>query len=192
MKMREKIRNLAGQLAGGVATASMWLLYLLVGLVMAVPYTYLAGWPANDNLLIIALALPITSVILFALYAACKMEEYRVRWRISRVFWGFLGYCLLPIFANGISIVLKWAGLAMVGGFIFEYRYTSLVAVPLAVIIGLVAYSFARSFWRQRFSGNATPPSSTPPNGLIPNKTVSISPSEERKTDTSTFQLVSA
>jgi len=192
MKVKEKFRNLAGQLAEGAGTFLMWTLYFVVGLVMAVPYTYLAGWDAN-NLVLTAFALPITAVILYALYTACKMKRYDIPWWIHRVFYGLLGYCLLPIFANGISIVLKWAGLATVGGFVFEYRYASLVVVPIVSIIGLVAYSFAKSVWRQRFSGNATPPSSTPPsNGFGPNKTAVVSPSEERKTDTGTFQLVSA
>jgi len=186
MKVREKIRNLAGQLTGGTVTIFMLLLYFVVGLVMAVPYIFLAGWDVNA--LIIAIwILPIPSVIFYTL---CKMEFHRIPWS-SRIFRGFLGYCLLPIFANGISIILKWVGFTGVGSFVFGYRYASLVAVPLTVIIGLVAYSFAKSFWRQRFSGNATPPSSTPSSGFGPNKTATISPSEERD-NSGTFQLVSA
>ncbi|MBI1999061.1 MAG: hypothetical protein HYS74_00195 [Parcubacteria group bacterium] len=191
MKVKEKFKNLAGQLADGAGTFFMWTFYFVVGLVMAVPYTFLAGWDVN-NLFLTAWALPIASVIIYTLYTMCKMKIHTIPWWIHRVFYGLLGYCLLPIFANGISIVLKWVGLATTGGFIFEYRYASLVVVPVAVIIGLVTYSLAKSFWHQRFSGNATPPSSTPPSGFGPNKIVTTSSNEERKPDTGTFQLVSA
>lgn len=162
MKVKEKLRNFASQLAEGAGTFLMWALYFVVGLVMAVPYTFLAGWNA-DALAISAMLLPIAAIVAYTLYTACKMRLHTIRW-IHRVFWGFLGYCLLPIFANGISLVLKRAGLTAIGDFIFEYRYESLIVVPIISIIGLVAYSFAKSVWRQRFSGNATPPSSTPPN----------------------------
>lgn len=190
MKVNEKFRNLVSKLSEGAGTFLMFTLYFVVGLVMAVPYTYLAGWDAN-SLTLTAFALPITALILGLLYTAYKMKRYDTPWWIQRTFYGLLGYSLLPIFANGISVVLKWAGLATVSGFVFEYRYTSLVVVPIISIIGLVTYSFAKSAWRQRFSDNATPPSNTPSsNGFGPSN-ATVSPREERKTDTGTFQLVS-
>lgn len=132
----------------------MLVVCLLVGLVMTSLYTYFAGGDAN-HLHITTFVLPIASVILYILY-----YMYKIGWFFSaEPFWIFLVYCLLPIWVNGISIVLKWVGLSMVGDFIFRYRYASLIAVPLSLVIGLVASAFAKAIWRCRPGGRARPPS---------------------------------
>ena len=120
-------------------------LYIVVGLVMAVPYTYLAGWDKN-YVFFVALALPIVTVVLYVLRGMPQrfLKDFPV---FRKGFWAIVLYCLLPIFSNGVSIFLKWAGIAMIGDMVFRYRYTSLVLVPLALFIGWIILEDIRE-WR--------------------------------------------
>ena len=122
----------------------MTIAYFVIGAVMAVPYAHLAGWNA-DYLTVISLVLPLTSAILYILHLLRRMLPGKA---MNKVFYGFAGYYLLPVFANGISIVLNRIGLTTVGSFIFEYRYASLIMVPLTGIVGIAIYVFP---WREHF-----------------------------------------
>jgi hypothetical protein len=189
MKVTDRIGNLLGRIADGISTFLMWVLYFVIGFIMAVPYTYLAGWDTS-NLFFTACVMPIVALVLCALYVARK-DNYSVPWRTLRVFWGFLGYSMLPIFANGISIVLKWFGFPAVGSFIFELRYISLIVVPIVSVMMLLVCSFAKSIWQRKFSRRAVPPSDAPPSeGFSQDKAAIVSPREERKNTPNVFQLV--
>ncbi|MDO8590332.1 MAG: hypothetical protein Q7R69_03635 [bacterium] len=151
-------RNSNGYLSRPPADSiTEWLIglfWILVGLVVVFPYTYLAGG-GTRHLWLTSVGLLIASAILYALYHLA----YKLRWIVGGAFWMFLVYCTLPIFVNGISIVFKWVGLVTVGSFIFEYRYASLLVPPLAIVIGLVASAFAKALRRCRPRGKVRPPS---------------------------------
>lgn len=153
------------------------LLYSIVGGVMAAPYVYLAGWN-TEAFMLAPLILPVTSLILYSIYVNRKMTFHgrTQRW-ISKLFWGLLGYCLLPILANGISITLRWMQFEAASNFVFTFRYASLITVPIAAFIGLGVYWFAIDVLH-RFTGKGKPPSNTPPNGSDSNKALTSSERE--------------
>ena len=126
--------------------------YYIIGLIIAGPYTFLARWDTVYWLLA-AWILPIMLIFLLILHG--MSNAYR------KMFWGFLSYCLLPIFFNIISIVFKWAGFVAAEGFFSEYRYKSLIIIPWVAAVGLMAYSFVMYFWHWWFNGKITPPSNT-------------------------------
>ena len=163
------------------------LIYLVIGFILSVPYTYLAGGN-SDNLLMTAYITPVAALFLFianAMRGIGQRDGKRPKWG-GGVFWVLVAYFCLPILLNGASLLLKKGGQEQVGHYIFEGRYFSLLAVPVLLILYGVVVGGVMSI-RQWFSGNATPPSSTPPSGFGPNKTAAISPSEESKTDPGTF-----
>ncbi|MFA5386275.1 MAG: hypothetical protein WC297_01170 [Candidatus Paceibacterota bacterium] len=201
--MKEKIKDVACGFGKGIIIFLVSVLYVVVGFMIATPYIYLAGNGNIDNMLLATVVSPAISIILFCLYALCRFckkdisdpdsdtDTSRIA-RISRkIFWTLFSYCLLPIFMNGISIVLKWIGVTTVGNFIFKYRYISLSAIPLTIIIGLIIYWSIKDAWHKRFSSNATPPSSIPPSDFSLNKTTATSSSKKEKIGINAPQSVS-
>ncbi len=174
-RVRKKFKNLVASIsetktAEIIKTVFAFLffcaLYLGVGYAMAVPYTFLAGWDkSNLFIFVTALILPITLAIIYALHT--RWPGHR-----ERAVWIFLGYCLLPVFMNGISIIIKWAGSITAGNFVFKYRYESLIAA----LIGFALYSLAKNI-RQLFSSNKT----TPPSKSNPHKTAAISSRKKKR-----------
>ena len=152
--MKRIAKSVARKFADHMATLLMAAVYFMLGFVMAAPYTLLAGW-SLDGMGFMALVLPIASVILYTMYRAFRAGSIP-----SWIFWGFLGYCLLPIFMRMLSYGLETAGFAVVRGFVFAYRYESLIALPLFAFIGFCICSFARSVWRWLFHGTGNAPPS--------------------------------
>ncbi|MEX2013907.1 MAG: hypothetical protein WD896_00950 [Parcubacteria group bacterium] len=124
----------------------MWLFAGTIGLVMTIPYIYLAGG-SSGNARVTSWVFLFVSLLLYSLFHLV----YRMRWAGGKVFWLFFGFWFLPIVANIVSIALSWAGLEMASGFIFNHRYTSLVAVPVLLVLfaaGFMAYPLAVNYWR--------------------------------------------
>src|SRR3989344_5789312 len=136
------------------------LVYVLIGFALAVPYVFLAGWD-RENLVYIGMFLPIASLILFLIHVLSKKA-----WNpdlpkdgLRKIFWVFLGYCLLPILLNGVSFAFTLVGMEAVGDFIFKYRFLSLWMVPSVAIAGLIIYCIVCAiFQRKHVDGTGTPP----------------------------------
>lgn len=172
-------------------------LYLIVGAVLSVPYNFLAGGNVESFTYTTVFA-PIAAFFLLIVYmtrGAGRRDFKQPKWG-GGFFWVLVAYFCLPILLNGASLLLKWAGYKIAGRYIFENRYSSLLAVPMILMFCCIVAMVVTGVMSilQRFSGNATPPTSTPPNnGFDPNRTAIPSlPREERKIEPGTFQLASA
>ena len=131
------MKNRFRSLVGGWWNETEWILiYLVAGFIMAIPYSFLAGWDKN-YLFFIALSLPIISIFLYVLRRMPErfLNDFPV---FRKGFWSIICYCLLPIFSNGVSILLGWMGFVAGADIVFKYRYASLVLVPLVTFIGLI------------------------------------------------------
>lgn len=109
-------------------------LYYVVGLVLAIPYTWLSGGSAEENLALIAWFMPLAAVGIYGLYRACKDSQTDIPWYVHRILFGFIGYVSLPIILNGASIIMSGAGLNSAGDFLFAGRYTSLLIAPFVIL----------------------------------------------------------
>jgi|SRR3989344_4668833 len=137
--------------------SSIWhIAYLILGLLLAIPYTFLAGW--DTAVLGIAMfALPIAALIFYTLWCARKVRAQDVPWWVGVVALMFLGWCLLPIFTNGISIGLRLICFVAASRVIFELRFWSLGLVPGIALTGFIAYALTIQARRQ-LSNGGTPP----------------------------------
>lgn len=173
------------------------LLYIVGGSILSVPYTYLANGSLDfASFGITTMVVTLLGVFLgiFDLMPVPGMnlgDGKRTKWG-GDFFWAMVAYFCSPILLNGASLFLKWAGYETASHHIFAGRYLILMVVPtlLPLWVAIAVEVMGR---RQRFSGNATPPSNTPPsNGFSPNKTAIVATREERKADPGTFQFASA
>lgn len=145
MKTKEIITGFFGKaleilnLIGSVLVVIV--LYLIVGFALALWYTFFAG-PSGNAFVFLMFLLPVALLILFIIY---KMYRDKV-FESLKAFWIFLGYCLMPIIFNGISIILTRAGFGAVGEYIFKYRYDSLVAVPMGIVVICVMWGIWEVF----------------------------------------------
>lgn len=131
--------------------------YCLIGIVMAVPYTYLSGRGEIMNAFI-PLFLPAVSILLLTLLYLIRFSNYRdkiPRWA-NKVFWGLLIWALLPIIANGFSIALLKIGFVSIGKFIFDHRYKSLIVVPIVACVGRFVFLSVKDYWKKYFGGSVT------------------------------------
>ncbi|MBU2036913.1 hypothetical protein KJ866_01770 [Patescibacteria group bacterium] len=176
--MQEKMRHFFDKIGNGIGIIVFIILYGVAGNVLMYPYTFLAGWdenfPSLNASVFAVLLLPAACLSLFVLYWISKDRHKMVKIgyreafeKAYKVFWWLLGYLLLPIFTNGVSLLLKWAGLTTIGNFAYEWRYESLVMVPLTILVGFIAYLYAKDWWQHPpHSKSATPPTSDPRDSL--------------------------
>jgi len=175
-----------------VLQAILVVLYLIVGAALSMPYNFLAGGNVENFTYTVVFA-PIAAFFLLIVYmtrGTGRRDFKKPKWG-GGFFWVAVAYFCSPILLNGASLLLKWAGYKTAGRYIFKSRYFSLLAVPMLLMFCCIVANGVTSI-RQRFSGGATPPSSTPPSGFGPNRNAAISPSEDRKIELNTFQLASA
>ncbi|MEK7582066.1 MAG: hypothetical protein AAB488_01920 [Patescibacteria group bacterium] len=133
---------------------------LLAGCVLSIPYTYLTGENSWNFFMTVFIG-PITTLFLFIVYTYEMRENNhrggkRPKWGGS-YFWILVIYFCSPILLNGASLLLKWTGQEAVSSYIFEYRFLSLLAVPILVVFYNVTSDGVVSI-RKRFSGGVTPP----------------------------------
>lgn len=126
-----------GGILGNIVVAVIVIVaYCIVGFVLALPYSYLAGG-GEGSLELSILLLPIAAIIALFFY---KIDGVIGTNRIG--FWIFIGYLLLPVFANWISVLLKRVEFGEIGNFIFEHRYSSLMEVPIIAAIGIIVWGY--------------------------------------------------
>lgn len=151
LKMREK-RNIFEIVSYATPIIILSIAYLLIGLIIAIPYTYLAGWDVN-NVASATLFSPLILVILCIFYLSGRKVRHPNFKGFSIAFWVSLIYFFLPVIANGVSIILNWADLPY-GDLIFEHRYSTLLVFPVIVIIVFV-YGFLASVWNWLFKNDS-------------------------------------
>jgi cytochrome bd-type quinol oxidase subunit 2 len=147
MKLREK-RNLFEIVINTITIFILIIVYLLIGLVIAVPYTYLAGWDVNVMPSTVMFS-PLALIVIVVFYFMARGERRYKSRGFKTTFWISIIYFLLPVIANGVSILLRWLELPY-GDFVFEHRYQTFLVLPGIIIILLVCLIFA-SIWDSLF-----------------------------------------
>jgi hypothetical protein len=147
MKLREK-RNLFEIVINTITIFILIIVYLLIGLVIAVPYTYLAGWDVNVMPSTVMFS-PLVLVFLGILYLAARGERYSKSRGFRTTFWISVVYFFLPVIANGVSILLRWLELPY-GDLVFEHRYQTFLVLP-GIIIILLVWGVLENIWSWLF-----------------------------------------
>jgi hypothetical protein len=132
-------------------------LYVLVGCVVSIPYTYLAGGSFDGFAFIMtAWIAPAGVLSLFLIYVSRQVPTPKAKgsnWG-GALFWLLLAYLCLPIIANGASRLLMGWGYEEIGAFVFLIRYRIIFILPLTsiVIIGVadMVESVLKDFSRSR------------------------------------------
>ena len=109
--------------------------WMLVGSVISIPYTYLAGgnYEHFSTITIFAPAAAGILALVYMLGGLWNENNKRPRWG-NRYFWILFAYFSTPIILNGISIMIKKMGYELTGYYIFELRYATLVIIPIALV----------------------------------------------------------
>ena len=137
-----------------VCAIVLMVVYLFLGSIISAPYTFLADGNV-DHFIFGAMVAPIVCLLLFiftifGLLPIPKRFNRRKRTIMPRaVFWGFLGYCCLPIILNGMSIFAKWLGYSAIGYYLFEFRYISVIFVIWALILLFLILAFFQMLWKK-------------------------------------------
>lgn len=139
--------------------------YLLLGLVLAIPYCLLAGWSPEHFPIVIFVAPAFLFIwLMFANFADIFNPRFgrltNLNWRAAFsgnnhqamqgsliIFWGWTFYSFLPIILHWSSVFLKQIGYERVGVMIYSHRYASPVYVFGAVIIVLLIILIIGSVW---------------------------------------------
>lgn len=168
------------------------LAYFIVGCIISVPYTYLANG-TTDNFMLTAWIAPVGALVLFIVHtverAMSWCKPYRARMLGGWFFWGLMTYFCLPIFLNGVSLLLNSMGFGTVGHYVFEFRYAAFLGVPVALVIfGLIAGGVENI--REKFKGRAKPPSSQPPSNIgSGDRQLIVGKTKNHDVDSSAFQV---
>ena len=127
-------------------------LYMLAGILLAIPYCLLAGWSA-ENFLIVTFVAPAFLFVWFMAASFAGIIEpgnhrmLRFNWRATfsesdrrslpgslSVFWAWTLYSFLPVILHWSAVLLEEIGYETVSSLIDTHRYAS----PLLVLWGTI------------------------------------------------------
>lgn len=139
------------------------IVYVLVGVLLAIPYCLLAGW-SLENLPIVAFVAPAFLFVWFmaAVFAGVIDHGHRrvilFNWRAAfgkserlpsslTIFWVWTFYSILPIILHWSAVLLEKIGYETVGSFIDMHRYASPLYIFMATLMLLVLIGMVTSAW---------------------------------------------
>lgn len=152
-------------------------LYVLIGLVVSVPFCLLAGWSWEYWSGAATLApLFLLVWVVFGVFAGYIYQRPGHKWPIGfslaghnslpgckNVFWVWTIICLSPIVAHWSSVTLRAWGYGLIAAMVYEHRYaapayTFLGVLGLSVLVGMAikVWTMARSRWA-KFTGPRAP-----------------------------------
>jgi len=130
--------------------------YVLAGILLAIPYCLLAGWKA-ENFMIVAFVAPAFFFVWFmtATYAGIIEPGHRrtihFNWRAAfrksdrrmlpgslAIFWGWTVYSFLPIILHWGAALLGKVGYETVGSILDTHRYASPLYALIATLMLLI------------------------------------------------------
>lgn len=117
------------------------LIYLLIGCIIAVPYTYLAGG-SFENFFAAAWIAPVGATILGVILW--------VETKVTRMFWIVLTYFCLPIIFNGLSQLFGLFGYGEIKTILFDLRYAILGYIFITGLVFLILIGYVKSSLRRR------------------------------------------
>ena len=109
-------------------------LYLFVGLILSLVYTFLAGGFVDNDFATFFVTILISPAV-FVGFSFVSILMYK---NTSLVFKTMLVLICLPIVCNILSIIFSWFEWGMISEFLFTYRYKSLVL--FGVFFGIFAF----------------------------------------------------
>lgn len=127
------------------------LLWVIAGLVISIPYTFLSGGNYKNFMFTVFFG-PVAGFILFVSLSISRVSGSKL------FFWLLILYFCFPIILNGISILLRWSGENEIGSFVFTYRYFSLFAIPVAILASLLIWNLISEGWK-KLTHKTIPPS---------------------------------
>lgn len=152
--------------------------YVVIGYLLSIPYTLVAGWDDRgiplDTIFFFSMVLPATLFLLGCLFCISRdigtKEERSVKKVARKIFWWGVGILLIPILVNGLSMILRQLGLTTIGAFVFEWRFASIIIVPLAILAikGLWICYGRQPFQRFLAAGRNKPSDNSWPSMIMP------------------------
>jgi len=129
----------------------MWLRYFLLaigwvltGMVLGIPYNWLANGTGGNLARLIVLTPPISLGLLIILIIARHYPFKEDRRKLFIMFWSVLGFFSLPIILRFASIGVKVLGYIKTADFIFKYRYES-----MAMVFGIALFALFVEGWTE-------------------------------------------
>ena len=143
----------------------LYILYSLVGVLLAIPYCLLAGW-SPENFILVVFVAPAFLFIWFLMAAfagifepgygrrihfnwraAFRKSERRVLPGSRLIFWMWTLYSLLPIILHWSAVLLEKIGYETVGSLLDTHRYASPFYVFMATLMLLILIVMVTSAW---------------------------------------------
>lgn len=143
----------------------LYVLYALVGILLAIPYCLLAGW-SPENFMLVAFVAPAFLFIWFMLAgfagiiepdghrrihfnwgAAFHKSDRRVLPGSRLFFWMWTTYSMLPIILHWSGVLLERIGYPTIGTIINTHRYASPLYVFMATLVLLTLMGIVASAW---------------------------------------------
>ena len=141
------------------------ILYVLLGVLVAIPYCLLAGW-SPENFPMVAFVAPAFLFVWFmaAVFAGVidhgHRRAIRFNWRAAfnkderrrlpgslTIFWVWSFYSILPIILHWSAVLLGKIGYETVGSFIDMHRYASPLYIFMATLMLLILIGMVTSAW---------------------------------------------
>lgn len=112
---------------------ALWIINLLIGFVLAIPYNFLAAG-SPESMVFLMIVLP------FAAFSLATARLMKFGKGYHTFFWSLVFFILLPIFMNGMSILLYYLNFDQVAYWFFTLRFASwFILIVLFVIYGYVS-----------------------------------------------------
>ncbi len=153
-------------------TIILYVLYVLVGILLAIPYCILAGWN-TESFMVVVFAAPAFVFIWFVLAGFAGVLEVGhgerricLNWRAAFrkgdrlglpgslvVFWIWTLYSLLPILVHWSAVLLNGIGFVSVGMTLDAHRYASWFYIFMATMALCVLIGMTHSAWEAMKNG---------------------------------------
>jgi len=148
--------------------------WAIVGLVFAIPYTFLSGGN-NDHATTTMWLAPVAIIILVACYFLDRHKKHKPRRLGGLKFWTAITFFCLPILLNGVSWLFSKVGLTLLSEAVFAGRYLALPTMPVTLIASLLLMAIIGDALHY-FRNHDGPPTNSPPHDPKGGDLIKITP----------------
>ncbi len=140
--------------------------YVLVGILLAAPYCYFAGWNVESFILAMVVAPLLFGVWLIVAGISSVIVANRngrriyLNWRAAffkdasgrtsgkrLMFWLYTSWCLLPIIVRGVSVLAGSLGYEKLASVLYAHRYASMYHVFMGSLVLILVIVIATTLW---------------------------------------------
>lgn len=116
------------------------LLYVFVGMIISIPYTFLANGNVEHFVWVAVFSPPAVLLLIILL----RMRLMSLFSKFSYIIW-----LLTPVILNGVAILTKWLGYELAASSIFNVRYMApllllIVVMVMGLIFGITKHCLAK------------------------------------------------